>query len=72
MKYVLEKVESYFLDTEEEVNELIQAAKDDGEFELKKYTSEFKQKKVKGEVVAEYYKCVLTKKYNDEKDLTDY
>ena len=37
-------------------------------FELGKYSSEYKTKTSKGEIVDEYYKVVLTKYFNDIKE----
>lgn len=67
-KYLLTATEVYRVDTENEVEELIQNAKDSYEFELKKYNREYKTKKQGGEIVDEYYKVSLVKVFNDEKD----
>ena len=37
-------------------------------FILKKYSSEYKEKKQKGEVIDTYYKVTLTKAFTDEKE----
>ena len=47
---------------------MIEEAKSDNHFILKKYSSEYKEKKQKGEVVNTYYKVTLTKAFTDEKE----
>ena len=37
-------------------------------FELGKYSSEYKEQKSKGEVVDSWYRVILTKKFNAEKE----
>ena len=54
-KYLLNVVETYRVDTEEESEELINEAKSDGSFELTKYNCEHKEKKSKGEIIDEAY-----------------
>ena len=62
-KYLIENVETYRVDTEEEVNELVENAKNDSVFELTKYNCEYKEKKQKGDVIDKAYVVKLTKKY---------
>ena len=47
---------------------MIEEAKSDNHFILKKYSSEYKEKKQKGEVIDTYYKVTLTKAFTDEKE----
>lgn len=68
MKYLIDVTESYRVDTEEEVNQLIEEAKHDSKYELNKYSRVQKEKKQKGEVVESWYKVTLNKKFCDEKD----
>ena len=68
MKYLINVQETYRVDSETAVEELIAEAKAAKNYELAKYTREYKQKKSKGEVVEDWYKVVLTKKFTDEKD----
>lgn len=68
MKYLISTVETYRVSTEEEVKKMIEEAKEDNHFILSKYTSEYKERKQKGEVIDCYYKVTLTKKFTDEKD----
>lgn len=70
MKYLLETTESYRVSTEEEVTELIEAAKRDNHYILKKHTSQVKERKQKGEVVDMWYKVTLTKYFANEKEPT--
>lgn len=62
-KYLLNVVETYRVDTEEESEELINEAKSDGSFELTKYNCEHKEKKSKGDIIDEAYVVKLTKQY---------
>lgn len=64
MERLLKIVETYRADTEEEVKTLINDAKADSSFELAKYSSEFKEKKSKGEVIDSAFQVVLTKNYS--------
>lgn len=69
-KYLISTVETYRVDTEGEVEIMLEQAKNASEYELKKYTSEKKEKKDRksGEIVDSYYKVALYKAFNDEKD----
>ena len=68
MKYLIQTVETYRVDKEDEAKRMIEEAKSDNHFILKKYSSEYKEKKQKGEVVNTYYKVTLTKAFTDEKE----
>lgn len=68
MKYLIQTTETYRVDTEDQVKEMIEEAKADGRFQLSKYTSQHKEKKTKGEVVDEWYKVTFTKTFTDEKE----
>lgn len=65
MNRLLNVVETYRADTEEEAKSLIEEAKADSSFILSKYSSEHKEKKSKGEIVDECYVVKLTKVYSD-------
>ena len=67
-KYLISTVETYRVDTEHEAVAAIEEAKKDNHYILGKYSSEYKEKKSKGEVIDEYYKVTLTKKFNDIND----
>lgn len=68
MKYLITTTEVYRVDTEAEAQELINEAKKDNYFTLSKYTSEYKERKAKGEVIDDYYKVSLTKTFSDIKE----
>lgn len=67
-KFLVSTVETYRVDTDDEAKALIEEAKNSSMFELGKYSSEYKEKMSKGEIVDAYFKVVLTKKFNDIKD----
>ena len=66
MKYLINVVETYRVDTEAEADQLIEDAKSVGN--LSKYSCVYKEKKQKGEVVEDWYRVTLTKTFNDEKE----
>ncbi len=68
MKYLLETTESYRVPSEEEAKELIESAKKGGNYILKKYSSQYKERKQKGEVIDDWYKVTLVKYFNEEKE----
>jgi hypothetical protein len=68
MKYLIQTTEVFRVDTEEEAQELIEAAKANNMYALKKYNCEYKEKKSKGDVIDDWYKVTLTKSFNDEKE----
>ena len=68
--FLVSTTEVYRVDTEPEVKRAIEEAKKDNSFALTKYVSEYKERKLKGEVVDSYYKLTLTKNFNDIKEPT--
>ena len=70
-KYLTTVVETYRVDSEAEVEIMLEAAKHAPEYTLVKYTSEKKERKQKGEIIDEYFKVSLYKAFNDEKDPYD-
>lgn len=70
-KYLIDTTETYRVDSEAEVEQLITEAKKDNSCILAKYSSVHKEKKVKGVVEDEWFKVTLVKKFNDEKDPGD-
>jgi hypothetical protein len=68
MRYLIQTTEIYRADTEAEAQGVITEAKQAGEYNLTKYSSEKKEIKAKGEVIDEYYKVSLTKVFTDIKD----
>lgn len=67
-KYLCKTVETYRVDTEEEANFLIEDNKNQTTFELIKYSSEYKTRKSKGEIIDEYFKITLEKSFCDVKE----
>lgn len=67
-RYLTSTVETYRVDSEVEAQNLIGEAKADDNFSLAKYTTEYKERKQKGEVVDAYYKVTLTKIFTDIKE----
>lgn len=66
MKYLIETTEVYRVDTEDEVTKLIEDAKKKSTVSKCNYTH--KEKKLKGEVVDEWFKVSITKKWDNEKE----
>lgn len=67
-KYLISTTEVYRVDSEAEAKELIEQAKVAPEYSLAKYTSEYKERKQKGDIIDEYYKVTLVKRFNNEKE----
>lgn len=68
MNYLIKTVEQYRVDTETEAKKLIEDAKAEKGYTLSKYSSEYKCAKSKDEVVDEWFKVVLTKEFNIERE----
>lgn len=68
MKYLTQVVETYRVDDEDSVKEMIEEAKSDHRFTLTKYTSQYKEAKAKGEVIDSWYKVTFTKVFCSEKE----
>ena len=68
MKYLVQTTETYRVDTEDQVKEMIEEAKQDNRFQLLKYTSQYKERKAKGEVIDAWYNVTFTKGFTDEKE----
>lgn len=67
-KYLINVTETYRVDSESEVANIIENAKKDGSYILSKYSSVKKERKQKGEVIDEWYRLSLTKSFTDEKE----
>ena len=67
-KFLIKTTEVYRVDSEEEATQMLEEAKNDRRFTLAKYSSEYKEKISKGELVDRYYKIVLQKDFTDIKD----
>lgn len=68
MKYLINTTEIYRVNTESEAAQLIEDAKNCHDYILTKYSSQYKERKQKGEVIDSFYKVSLTKAFNDEKE----
>lgn len=66
-KYLVRVTEQYRVDDEFEAKNLIEESKNNSNFTLNKYSSEYKCKKVKGEIEDEWYRVTLVKDFADEK-----
>ena len=70
-KYLTTVVETYRVDSEAEVEIMLEQAKSDNMYILVKYTSEKKERNQTGEIIDSWYKVSLYKAFNDEKDPYD-
>ena len=68
MNYLVRTVETHRVANEREAKRLIESAKGDKNYTLSKYSSEYKCSKAKGEIVDEWYRVILTKDFNVEKE----
>lgn len=68
MKYLIQTVETYRVDSESEAEQLIQEAKKDTKFDLLKSSTEKKDVKAKGEIIDTYYRVQLNKGFNEIKE----
>lgn len=66
--YLIKIVETYRVANEKEANDMIKKAQECKDYDLKKFNSEYRCQKAKGEVVDEWYRVTLTKEFNDEKE----
>jgi hypothetical protein len=66
MKYLIETTEVYRVDTEDECRAIVEDAKKSSL--VSKYSAVKKERKQKGEVIDEWYKLSITKKWTDEKE----
>ena len=67
-KYLISTTETYRVDSEEAVEAILEEAKNDSNYTLVKYSSTYKEKKEKGDVVDYWYRLTLTKAFTEEKD----
>lgn len=68
MNYLIRTVETHRVANEAEAKKLIESAKADKSYTLSKYSSEYKCTKAKGEITDEWYRVILTKDFNIEKE----
>lgn len=69
-KYLINKVETYRVDDEQEAKNFIEELKR-GDGEVLKHSIEYKEQKSKGEVIQNWYRLVVKRQYNDEKEPID-
>jgi len=67
-KYLITTVETYRVESQKDAEELIAEAKKDNSYTLIKYSSIYKEKKLKGEVIDSWYRVILTKSFTEEKE----
>lgn len=69
MKYLIRTTEVYRIDSENEAKEFIESQKKNATtYTVSKYSSEYKEKKVKGEVEDLWYRVTIVKDFNDERE----
>ncbi len=66
-KYLINTVETYRVDSEDEAKNFIEALKE-GDGEVLKHSIEYKEQKSKGEVIQSWYRLIVKRAYNDEKE----
>ena len=67
-RYLIKVDETYRVDSEAEAIELINEARADNKFALAKHSSTQRQTKQKGEIVDEWFRVILTKVFDEEKE----
>jgi len=68
MNYLIKTTEQYRVGSETEAKKLIESAKADKAYTLNKYSSEYKCAKSKGEIIDEWFRVILVKEFNTEKE----
>ena len=68
MAYLIKTTEVYRVETEEAAKNFIEEQKKNDNYDIVKYSSEYKDRKVKGEIADSWYRVTLVKEFNDEKD----
>lgn len=67
-RYLIKVTEQYRCDTEAEAVNLINEAKQNGQYTVTKSSSEIKTQKQKGEIVDEWRRVLITKEFTSEKE----
>lgn len=70
-KYLVSTTEVYRVDSENEVEEVIEKAKTTSTAKPPKHSAEYKERKQKGELVDTWWKVTVTNYFNDEKEPMD-
>lgn len=68
MAHLIKTTEVYRVETEDEAKKFIEKQKQNDSYEMIKYSSEYKVKKVKGQIEEEWFRVTLVKNFDDEKD----
>ena len=68
MAYLIKTTEVYRVETEEQAKNFIEEQKQNDAYEVVKYSSERKDRKVKGEIAEEWMRVTIVKQFNDERD----
>lgn len=71
VKYLTSVTETYRVNSEADATAMIEEAKKAPSFILAKYSCIHKERKAKGEVIDEWYRVILVKDFNDEKEPVD-
>ena len=71
MAYLIKTTEVYRVETEEQAKNFIEEQKQNDAYEVIKYSSERKDRKVKGEIAEEWMRVTIVKSFTDEKDPID-
>ena len=70
-KYLVSTTEVYRVDSENEVEEIIEKAKAQSTAKPPKHSAEYKERKQKGEIIDAWWKVTITNYFNDEKEPID-
>lgn len=66
-KYLINRVDTFRVDTETEAKNFVEQLKK-GDGEVVKHSIEYKEQKSKGEVIQSWYRLIVKRQYNDEKE----
>lgn len=66
-KYLINRIDTFRVDTEKEAKDFVEQLKR-GDGEVIKHSIEYKEQKSKGEVIQSWYRLVVKRQYNDEKE----
>lgn len=67
-RHLISVMETYRVDSEDEVARMIKEAKENDAFELVKHSSIKKETRKKGAIIDSWYRLSLTKLFDDEKE----
>lgn len=66
-KYLINRIDTFRVDTEQEAKDFVEQLKKSGG-DVLKHSIEYKEQKSKGEVVQSWYRLVVKRQYNEEKE----